>query len=516
MKVLLVSAEVTPFAKVGGLADVAGSLPKALKQLGVDIRVLMPKYRSVVSVGADMERAVDSCAVQMPGFISGCALDESRLPDSDVPIYFVEHNDYFWRDAVYGPPGGAYPDNLERLSFLCRAALAILDPLGWTPDVIHLNDWHTALIAVLLKESGLPIGTVFTGHNLGGAYQGVFAAEQSWIAGIDETKPWVEKFLDDNGLNLARAGLACANMVTTVSPTYAKELKDPKLGAGVSDLIRERGADVKGVLNGIDYDYWNPAEDEYLAEEDGYATFAPDDMAGKAECKAALQAEMGLPQQPDVPLVSIVTRLDAQKGLDLLTEILPDLKGMQLAVLGTGSKEYEDFFAEQSEERPEIAAALKFDEKLAHRIYAGSDIFLMPSRFEPCGLGQMISLRYGTIPVARKTGGLSDTVFETGSKANGFIFKPYEAEAFCEAIGRALAAYKDKDAWAQLVGRAMKSDNSWGASAKKFVGLYEKVQAHADPSKAKKPSAKKSPAAKKPAAKKSATAKKPSSKKPSA
>jgi starch synthase len=504
MKVLLVSAEVTPFAKVGGLADVAGSLPKALHELGVDIRVLMPKYRSVVNVGADLRRVVASCAVEVPGFVSGCAVDESRLPGTDVPIYFVEHNDYFWRDQVYGPPNGAYPDNLERLSFLCRAVPALFEPLGWQPDVVHLNDWHTSLIAVLAKERKLPFGTVFTGHNLGGGYQGVFPPEQAWIAGIDESKAWVANFLGEDGLNLARAGLTCADMITTVSPTYARELKDPDIGAGVHDLIRERGKDVRGVLNGIDYDFWNPGDDVFLAEEDGYAVYSIDDTDGKTRCKAALQAELGLPVKAETPVLSIVTRLDDQKGLDLVEAVVPGLRGVQLVVLGTGAKNYEEFFAKQAATRPEVGVELKFDEKLAHRIYAGSDIFLMPSRFEPCGLGQMISLRYGTVPVVRKTGGLSDTVHETGKAANGFVFGPYDAKQFRAAIDRAVAAYKDKEAWAELVARAMKSDNSWAASAKRFVGIYEEALAKA---KAPKAAARK-PAVKKPVATK-APAKKP-------
>lgn len=477
MKVLFVSAEVTPFAKVGGLADVAGSLPKALRQLGVDIRVVMPKYRTVAKSAAELRRAVPACAVPMPGWTPGCALDEAVLPGSDVPVYFVEHNDYFWREHVYGPPGGAYPDNLERLSFLCRAALAVLEPLGWSPEVFHLNDWHTAPLAVLVRQRGLPQATVFTAHNLGGGYQGVFAAEQAWILGIDASQPWVGKFLSETEVNLARAGLACADKISTVSPTYAREVADPAIGAGVDDLIRERGDDVWGILNGIDYDFWNPATDPFLDSAAGYANFSADDPSGKAKCKAALQAEMGLPREADVPLMAMVTRLDAQKGLDLVRAVLPDLKGAQIVILGTGAHEYETFFAQEAQVRPDVAVALKFDERLAHRIYAGADMFLMPSRFEPCGLGQMIALRYGTIPIVRATGGLADTVHEDGPQANGFVFTDYAPKALRAAIDRAIAAYRDKVRWARLVANAMACDFSWGASARRYLQLYEQALA---------------------------------------
>ncbi len=476
VRVLLVSAEVTPFAKVGGLADVAGSLPKALRELGVDIRIIMPKYRTVYAAGVPIERAVESCPVPMPGWASGCAIDRATLPESDVPVYFIEHHDYFSREYIYGPPGGAYEDNLERLSFLCRAALAAMEPLDFVPDVIHLNDWHTSLISVYVRESGGP-ATVFTAHNLGAGYQGVFPVEQAWVTGIDMGRPWVGKFIDGGTINLARAGLACADMINTVSPTYAKELRDPAIGAGVSDLIIERGDDVWGILNGIDYDYWNPATDKFLDESAGYAHYSAEDISGKARCKAALQAEVGLPAQPDVPLVGMVTRLATQKGLDLVEAVLPRIDGAQFVILGTGEPRYEEFFKQIAAERDNVAAEIKFDEGLAHRIYAGCDMFLMPSRYEPCGLGQMIALRYGTIPIVRKTGGLADTVFEGGERPNGFVFEEYSADALEAAINRALQGYRDQERWAQLVANAMACDHSWGASARRYVELYKAAMA---------------------------------------
>jgi len=477
MRALLVSAEVTPFAKVGGLADVAGSLPKAVRELGVDIRVMMPKYPSVVKATPELTRAVHACAVPMPGWTSGCALDAGVLPGSDVPIYFVEHYDYFWRDNVYGPPGGAYPDNLERLSFLCRAALAVLEPLGWRPEVIHLNDWHTSLIAPLVRQRREPIATVFTGHNLGGAYQGQFPAEGAWVAGINEDDPCAARYLSADGINLARCGLACAGKVTTVSPTYARELLDPAVGGDLSELLQERSDDVRGIINGIDYDFWNPQDDPALAEAAGYAAFGPDDLAGKRRCKAALQAQMGLPVDPAVPLVAMVTRLDAQKGLDLVQQVLPQVKGAQWVVLGSGTPAYQDFFRAQAARSAAVGVTIGFDEALAHRIYAGADLFLMPSRYEPCGLGQMIALRYGTVPVVRKTGGLADTVHEDGDRPNGFVFEDYTAGALLAALNRALAAYRDEALWARLVANAFASDFSWQASAQQYVELYEAAAA---------------------------------------
>ncbi len=478
MKVLFVSAEVTPFAKVGGLADVAGSLPKALHHFGLDIRVLMPKYPSVLQVVENPSRAVDACAVPMPGWTSGCALDEALIPDSEVPIYFVEHNQYFWREGVYGPPGGAYSDNLERLSFLCRAALAVLEPLGWQPDVIHLNDWHTALIAPLVKQRRLPMATVFTAHNLGGAYQGQFPRDVAWVAGVDESDPCTSKYLTSEGINLARCGLACADKISTVSPTYAREVLDPVVGGGVSDLIRARADDVRGILNGIDYDFWNPSIDEALDEVDGYAKFDVANKEGKKRCKAALQAEMGLPIEPDTPIIAMVTRLDDQKGLDLVEAVLPRVQEVQWVILGSGALKYEAFFRDEASRSANVAVYLGFNERLAHRIYAGADLFLMPSRYEPCGLGQMIALRYGTVPVVRATGGLADTVHEGGECPNGFVFEDYTAEALQAALERALQAYRDPDTWARLVDNAMNCDFSWRASAREYIQLYEEARAH--------------------------------------
>ncbi len=470
MKILFASAEVVPFAKVGGLADVAGSLPLALAERGHDVRVIMPKYLSVTQGDWPLWRAVPGCPVPMPGWTSGCALDESRLPGSEVPVYFVEHHDYFSRPGVYGPPGGAYEDNLERLSFFCRAILAVLTPLNWQPEVIHLNDWHTSLLAVYL-EGGAP-ATVFTVHNLGPAYQGTFPAEKLPVTGLQADYPCTQAFVRGGQLNLAAAGLCCADMVNTVSPTYAKEIADPAFSGDLAPLVRRRGKEVWGILNGLDYEVWNPATDRALA-----ANFSADDLSGKAVCKAALQREAGLEERPDVPLVGLVTRLDAQKGLDLVAAALPQLRDLQIVVLGTGAPDLEAVFAAAARQRPEVAAWLTFDERLARRIYAGCDLFLMPSRYEPCGLGQMIAMRYGTLPIVRATGGLADSVTERGKrgqKQNGFVFSEYSVKALLAAIHRACDLYRRRpQRWAQIVSNAMHTDFTWDRSAAAYERLYQ-------------------------------------------
>ncbi len=468
MKVLLVSAEVDPFAKVGGLADVAGSLPRALAKLGTDIRVIMPKYRTVRLRAGDMQRVVESLPVLMPACESGCAIDMSYLPDSNVPVYFVEHNEYFDREGVYGSPSGVYADNAQRLCFFCRAALAAAPALGFEPDVIHLNDWHTALIAAYCKLRGLHYATVFTAHNLGGAYQGTFPQDYLDDVGLDLGEPRVHRLLLGGPLNLARVGLGFADVINTVSEKYAEETANEATGEGVADLIAQRGNDMWGVVNGIDYDLWSPRNDGHIA-----AQYDADDISGKAACKADLQGEFGLPQNPDIPLISMVTRLDAQKGLDLVAELLDDTSRFQLVLLGTGDPQLEALFSEASRTHENIGARLEFSDALARKIYAGADMFLMPSRYEPCGLGQMIALAYGTVPIVRSTGGLADTVHATGAATNGFSFEEYSTEALRGALKQALDAYRDSQRWRRLMANAFACDYSWTASARRYQELYQ-------------------------------------------
>ena len=469
MRVLLASAEVAPFAKVGGLADVAGTLPKALAQRGVDIRVIMPKYRAVIQAGQPLQRRLETVYVPLPTYTSGCALDESTLPGTEIPVYFVEHNQYFDRDSVYGP-GGGYPDNFERLVFFCRAVLACFEGLDWEPDVIHLNDWHTSLIAAYVKGRALPCGTLFTAHNLGAGYQGAFPWTYVSQAGLDLGDRRVAEAIRDGNLNLARLGFIFSDLINTVSKGYAKAIRSAEYGAGIEDLAQARSADLKGILNGIDYDFWSSRSDNSLP-----ANFSADNLAGKAVCKKAAQREFGLPVKTEVPLLAMITRLDAQKGLDLLEQVVEELGEVQLAVLGTGDPRYERFFTQSTAHHGNLAAILKFSTPLAKLLYAGSDMFLMPSRYEPCGLGQMIALAYGTIPIVRATGGLADTVKEKGKAPNGFRFEQYDSGEMLAAIHRACEAYQDKERWAQLIQNAFASDFSWQASAKQYVSLYKEA-----------------------------------------
>ncbi len=464
---MLVSAEVDPFAKVGGLADVAGSLPKALAELGMDIRVIMPKYRVAAAKAGRLQRVVKAVPVAMPTCESGCALDMSYLPDSKVPIYFIEHDDYFDREGIYGPPGAAYPDNARRLSFFCRAALAAIEALDFEPDVIHLNDWHTSLIAAYCNLRRLPYATVFTAHNLGDGYQGTFPRNHLDVVGLDLGDARVSRAMDNGQINLARAGLIFADMINTVSRRYAEELRDTATGGAISKLIVERGEDVWGIINGIDYDLWSPRNDTHIV-----AQYDAEDLGGKAACKADLQAEFRLPQAPDIPLIGMVTRLDAQKGLDLVAGLLDQSDDFQLVLLGTGDPQLEAIFSKAAKTRKNIGARLEFSNVLARKVYAGADMFLMPSRYEPCGLGQMIALAYGTVPIVRRTGGLADTIRPTGSKRNGFNFDEYSVEALAGAIDRALKAYADPKRWQKLVANAFGSDYSWTASAKRYKRLY--------------------------------------------
>lgn len=472
MKVLMISAEVAPFAKVGGLADVAGSLPKALAARGVDIRVIMPKYRTVGLAGQPLQRALETVYVPMTTHMTGCALDVASLPGTDIPCYFVEHNHYFDRDSVYGT-GGGFPDNFERLAFFCRAALASLEGLQWQPDVLHLNDYHTALAAAYTKSWDLPFGTLFTAHNLGLGYQGTYPWEQIGLAGLDMGDRRIRDAGYDGQISLARLGFIFADLINTVSKSYAKEICSPEVGQGISDLAVARGEDVKGIVNGIDYEVWNPGDAALPAP------FSPDDLAGKAACKAAAQREFGLPPKPDVPLLALITRLDAQKGLDLLAEVVTEFGDVQVAILGTGDPSYERLFADLAKGSTNLGLKLMFSASLARLLYAGCDMFLMPSRYEPCGLGQMIALAYGSIPVVRATGGLADTIKEKTKTPNGFRFADYDAQQLLEAVGRAVEAYHDKPRWSELVANAFASDFSWEASAKQYLSLYRAAAARA-------------------------------------
>ncbi len=464
MRVLMVAAEVAPLAKVGGLADMMGALPRALAKLGVDVAVAMPCYHGIREKAQAREQA--RFFVPIGDDNVRCTVFQANLPSSSVPVYLLANDHFFDRPQIYGEGGGDYADSLERFTFLCRGALALPDALGWHPQVVHAHDWHAALIPPYLRAGLAPWGarSLLTIHNLG--YQGSFAWERRDATGLDDCE--LEDLRKDGQLNLLKGGIRWADMLTTVSPTYAREIRQQ--GEGLEDDLEARASDLFGVLNGIDQDLWDPAFDPHL-----WAQYCAEDPSGKATNKRSLQRALGLNEEEDVPLVGMVSRLAEQKGLDLVVEALDRMLslGIQLVVLGEGDPRYEQALREaEGRSGGRIAVHIGFSETLAHRIEAGSDMFLMPSRFEPCGLNQMYSLRYGTVPVVRATGGLADTVFE-GAEGNGLVFADYTAEDMLSALRRALEIYRDRpDRWTKIVERGMRGDYSWQSSAREYVKLY--------------------------------------------
>jgi starch synthase len=475
LRVLYVAAEVAPFAKTGGLADVAGALPQALERRGHDVRVVMPLHRGVEAIAGPLRVAVPRVTVPIGDRAVEGALLEGRLGER-VPVYFVAQDGYYDRPALYGAS-----DDCERFVFFCRSLLAALPSLGWTPQVVHANDWQAGLIPVYLETLArdLPayadMATVFTVHNL--AYQGVFWHYDLPLTGLgwDLFTPAGIEFYGH--LSLLKGGLVFADLLTTVSQTYAREVQTPEFGERMDGVLRERRADLVGIVNGLDTLAWNPATDPDIAKR-----FDRDDPGGKAACAAALRDEMGLPESGRrTPLVGVVSRLAAQKGIDLVAEAVPAIRaaGAQLVVLGSGEEPLERLLGELAQVYPEtVAVRIGFDDRVARRIYAGADLFLMPSRYEPCGLGQLIALRYGTVPVVRRTGGLTDTVRPwdgaTG-EGTGFLFDELSADACAATLGRAFAAHADPAAWRRLVANAMAADFSWDASAESYVTCYRRA-----------------------------------------
>ena len=477
LRILLISSEVEPFAKTGGLADVAGALPQALATLGHDVRVLMPKYRGVERHGT-LRTAVPRVRVPVGDRTTEGALLEGRLGHA-VPVYFLAHDHYYDRPALYGTGQGDYLDNCERFIFFCRGALEALRALGWTPHVIHANDWQSGLVPVYLEtlykdDPALgEVGTLFTIHNL--AYQGVFWHFDMPLTGLgwDLFTPAGLEFYGK--LNFLKGGLVFADVLNTVSKAYAQEIQTAEFGCGLEGVLQYRRADLHGVVNGIDVAAWDPATDRDITKP-----YSAEDLAGKAACKQALAQELGI-DADGAPIIGIVSRLAAQKGLDLVLAALPELvdAGFALALLGAGEPGLETAFGDSARaSRGRVAIRTGFDNALARRIYAGADMFLMPSRYEPCGLGQMIGMRYGTIPIVRRTGGLADTVVEARPArrtGTGFGFAEPTARALLEAATRALAAYREPALWRQLQRNAMAQDFSWPASAREYVALYRKA-----------------------------------------
>ncbi len=478
LKILYLSAEVVPFAKTGGLADVAGALPKAVRSLGHDIRIMMPRYGRVEVEKFGLKRLLDAVNVPMDERTEPAAIFEASIGAGagQTPVYFVDSERYFDRPGIY-----MYPDDAERFIFFSRAALETCRALNWQPDVIHCNEWHTALIPNWLKTVYrddpfyAPLATLYTAHNL--EYQGIFGYRILEIAGLADTgyiaHPDVAPDLN-YVVDLMARGLLFADIINTVSESYAREILTPEYGHRLDPILRDRRDRLFGILNGIDTELYDPATDPHIA-----AHFDLNSLAGRAANKAALQAEARLPVRKDVPLISFVGRLTDQKGFDLVNAIADPLLrqlGCQFVVMGTGELRYHDMLNALAARYPEqVAVFLTFARPLEQRIYAGSDIFLMPSRQEPCGLSQMLAMRYGAVPVVHAIGGLADSVAnynaETG-EGNGFSFAQYDAMALYTALIRAVETYHHRDTWRQLVRRCMAVDFSWAHSAQRYVDLY--------------------------------------------
>ncbi|MDP2905627.1 MAG: glycogen synthase GlgA [Candidatus Omnitrophota bacterium] len=459
MKIAFCASEVVPFAKTGGLADVAGALPLALEAAGCEVIVIMPGYEVVRRSSSVVRRLKEGISYAVIG--------------KNIKVYFIENDKYFGRDGLYGGKSGDYPDNLERFSYYCRRALELLKEINFRADIIHVNDWQAALIPVYLKSIYSQdtfyknTRTVLTIHNLG--YQGLFPREEFSKTGLDPGLFNIDGLEFYGKINILKGGLEFCDVITTVSPTYALEIQTAELGFGLEGVLRERGSRVFGILNGLDYSVWDPAVDNLIAKD--YSIHSLED---KYINKEDLQKSCGLTPDKETMLAGIVTRLAEQKGLDILTPVIGNIckMGLQLVILGTGDLKYHRLLQKAAKKYPGlISLNLKFDNRLAHRIYAGADLFLMPSQYEPCGLGQMISLRFGTIPLVFKTGGLADTV----NIDNGFVFDKYSRQDLLAAGKQAAAAFRDKAGWRARMERAMRCDFSWEGAAKAYLKVYEKA-----------------------------------------
>lgn len=470
LKVLFLAAEATPFAKTGGLGDVCGSLPKALRALGHDVRVVMPAYQAVERAFREgkwnLEAIPGSLSVPVSGTLLPAGLFRGMLPGSDVPVYFIAERALYDRPNIYG-----YNDDPIRFAFLSRAALALLPTIDWTPDVIHAHDWHAAPALLWLATAGQGsdiykrIATVFTIHNL--AHQGRSSSNVMSYLGINT--PGLREEASGE-VNFMARGIFHAGIINTVSPTYAREIMTADGGSGLEGLLRFRHFDVHGILNGLDYDQWNPVTDPHLTRP-----FDVNRLDLRVENKLALQHRLGLPRRPDAPLVMMVSRLDRQKGIEIMGHALHLLlngQDAQFVVLGTGARQYEAMFSKLAGyHRRKMAAVLSYSPDLAPLIYAAGDLFLMPSLFEPCGLGQLIAMRYGAVPVVRTTGGLADTVRDM---VTGFTFYDFDAADLWNAIQRALYIYRtDRETWRAIQRQGMMTDFSWQNSARGYQQLYE-------------------------------------------
>lgn len=471
MKVLYVTSEAQPFAASGGLAEVSGSLPHALRQRLIGCRIVMPFYDEIAQEYKDQMRFITSFSVPVSWRRQYCGIFELR--HNGVIYYFLDNQYYFKRQGMYG-----HYDDAERFAFFSRAALEMLPYIDFKPNIIHCNDWQTALVPtyynLFYSQNGWYKGikTIFTIHNI--QYQGKYGPElYEEVLGIP---PQSRSILDCDGcINYMKGAIESANRVTTVSPSYSWEIRDPWFSHGLDPILNARAWKIRGILNGIDTTSYNPATDKQI-----YVNYNTNDLTGKAENKRKLQERLGLEQNAEVPVIAMVTRLVSHKGLDLVKQALDQLmreEYVQFVILGSGDWEYESFFRSMQDKYPgRLCSCHGFVPELSRKIYAGADMFLMPSKSEPCGLSQMIALRYGTVPIVREVGGLRDSIQDSGTgEGNGFTFKNYDAMDMLGAIRRAIAGYWQHDGWEVLIKRAMSCDNSWARSATEYINLYREV-----------------------------------------
>ena len=477
MHIVFAASECVPYSKTGGLADVVGSLPPALAQLGHKVTVYVPRYRSTKLDGSPP--VIPSITVPFDDRYRFCSVLDGGVR-SGVQHYFIEYPPFFDRDALYGTPLGDYHDNAERFALFCRAVLEATKTLG-VPEIFHCHDWQTALIPILLETlydedpAFAHSRCIFTIHNLG--YQGLFPPEVLPLLML----PWdlfsMAKLEFYGKVNFLKGAIDAADYLTTVSRKYAQEIQTAEYGFGLEGVLRARAATLVGILNGVDYSEWDPATDPMIA-----ANYSADDLSGKAKCKQDLLKEFGLAPETQLPVVGIVSRFAAQKGFDLILHVADRMAREELIViaLGTGDREYEDMFRRLNKQYPQkFAVKIEFNNRLAHKIESGADIFLMPSRYEPAGLNQLYSLKYGTVPIVRATGGLDDTIEQydpaTG-KGTGFKFKEYSGEALLDTVQAAVLAYGDTQKWQRLMRNGMKQDYSWLVAAREYAKVYERAK----------------------------------------
>ena len=478
MHIAFVASECVPFSKTGGLADVVGALPRALAASGHQVSVYLPRYRQTKLTNP--QTVVRSITVPFDDRYRFCSV-VTEGNHSGIDFYFVDYPPYFDRDALYGTPSGDYPDNAERFALFSRAVLEASKILG-VPNIFHCHDWQSALVPVLLRTQYVEdpafrqVGTVFTIHNMG--YQGLFPPDILPLLML----PWdlftITRMEFFGNVNFLKGALVECDYVTTVSRKYSQEIQTTEYGFGLEGVLRDRAATVTGILNGVDYDEWSPQKDKFIA-----AKYSPQDLSGKAKCKQDLLEAFGVSgADPRLPVIGIVSRFAAQKGFDLISQIADRLAREEMIVvaLGAGDKQYEEMFQRVHKQFPQkIAVKVAYDNAIAHKIEAGSDMFLMPSKYEPCGLNQIYSLKYGTVPIVRATGGLDDTIepwdVRTG-KGTGFKFTEYKGEALLLTIREALRAFRDQSSWQTLMRNGMNKDFSWNASAKEYARVYDRVR----------------------------------------